>query len=127
MAFLDFKTDGSNFVVDHIDNNPQNNKLENLQIITHRENCSKDKWRKGKTSVFTGVGYVSSKNYYKSTIRFSEDHIFLGGFNIEEEAARIYEIAIDLSRHYNSRKDLFRILCQNKLRQEIGIISLRIK
>ena len=35
----DFNLDG--FVIDHIDNNPKNNKLDNLQKITQQENCLK--------------------------------------------------------------------------------------
>ena len=35
----DFNLEG--FVIDHIDNNPKNNKLDNLQKITQQENCLK--------------------------------------------------------------------------------------
>lgn len=48
MAFLGHKPDGTTrVVVDHVDNNPLNNRLDNLQLISNRENVSKDKWRKG--------------------------------------------------------------------------------
>ncbi len=33
-------------VVDHIDNNPSNNNLNNLQVISMRENVNKDKRKK---------------------------------------------------------------------------------
>jgi hypothetical protein len=42
-AFLDHTRCGHELVVDHIDNNPLNNRLDNLQVITHQENCIKDK------------------------------------------------------------------------------------
>ena len=58
IAFLSHKPCGHKIVVDHIDNNKLNNKLYNLQLITHRENISKDK--KNKTSKFIGV-YFSQK------------------------------------------------------------------
>ena len=35
----DFNLEG--FVIDHIDNNLKNNKLDNLQKITQQENCLK--------------------------------------------------------------------------------------
>jgi hypothetical protein len=37
MAFLNHKPNNYLLVVDHIDNNPLNNNVENLQIITHRK------------------------------------------------------------------------------------------
>ena len=40
IAFLSHKPCGHKIVVDHIDNNKLNNKLYNLQLITHRENIS---------------------------------------------------------------------------------------
>ena len=38
MTFLNHTPCGHKIVVDHIDNNHLNNKLINLQLITHREN-----------------------------------------------------------------------------------------
>jgi hypothetical protein len=47
------------FVIDHIDNNKQNNKLDNLQIITNRYNSSKDK--KNKSGEY--CIYLNGKSY----------------------------------------------------------------
>ena len=45
MAFLGYKRDGKNLteVVDHIDGDSLNNNLNNLQIITQKENVNKGK------------------------------------------------------------------------------------
>ena len=42
-CFLNHTPNGYKLVVDHINNVKTDNSLNNLQIITHRENCSKDK------------------------------------------------------------------------------------
>lgn len=42
MAFLGHKRSGYKSIVDHIDNNCLNNYVENLQIISQRENSCKD-------------------------------------------------------------------------------------
>ena len=41
-AFLNHAPCGYKLIVDHIDNNPLNNELGNLQIITNRENVSRN-------------------------------------------------------------------------------------
>jgi hypothetical protein len=46
MAFLNHKPCGYELVVDHIDNNKLNNNLQNLQLITHSENLTKDRKKK---------------------------------------------------------------------------------
>ena len=52
-TFLNHKPCGHKIVVDHIDNNTQNNNVENLQLVSHRENSTKD--RRNKTSKYAGV------------------------------------------------------------------------
>ena len=59
MAFLDHKPDGTQkVVVDHIDNNKNNNTLDNMQLISHRENVSKDRYNE---TGYTGVYLSHSK------------------------------------------------------------------
>lgn len=87
MAFLNHKPNGHTMVVDHIDNNPLNNKLSNLQIITHRANSTKD--RKGYTSKHTGVFFC--KNKWRAQITINKQKKELGYFDCEIKASKAYQ------------------------------------
>ncbi len=89
MAFLNHKIEGMNLVVDHINNNPLDNRVENLQIITQRHNASKDK--KNKTSKYTGVYWFKAKSKWRSYIRIGLKQVHLGYFNCELSAHLAYE------------------------------------
>ena len=89
MAFLNHKPDGTlNILVDHIDNNKSNDTLINLQLITNRENASKDK--KGFTSKYIGVCWDKKYNKWLSQIRIGNKSKFLGYFSNELEASEAY-------------------------------------
>ena len=66
LAFLDNDYKSKGLVVDHIDNNPLNNNLNNLQIITIRENSSKD--RKGYSSKYVGVSWMKKNKKWTAQI-----------------------------------------------------------
>ena len=88
VAFLKHKPCGMKIVVDHINNDPLNNKLYNLQLITQRENVSKDK--KG-TSKYTGVSWSKTSNKWTSNIRINGKIKHLGFYIKEKEAAQAYQ------------------------------------
>jgi hypothetical protein len=90
MTFLNHTPCGHKIVVDHIDNNPLNNNLINLQLISHRENSIKDK---SKTKdLMTGV-YVSNKKWY-SQVGYNGKKYHLGVFKTKEEAYLKYINAV---------------------------------
>lgn len=90
IAFLNHVLDGTNkIVVDHKDNDKLNNNLFNLQLITNRENSSKDK--KGGTSKYVGVMWHKSKQKWESRIRCKGKLLFLGLFIDEYEAHLAYQ------------------------------------
>ena len=91
-SFLNHTVDGHKLVVDHISNVKTDNKLENLQLITSRENVSKD--RKGGTSKYTGVCWYSRYNKWLSRIDINGKTKNLGYFNIELEASNAYQLAL---------------------------------
>ena len=95
MAFLGHKPDGTHkIVVDHIDNNPLNNHVSNLQLISQRENSSKDK--KNGSSQYTGVIRNKNTNKWHSYIKINGKQKHLGLFTSEEEAHEAYQKALKI-------------------------------
>ena len=95
MAFLNHKPDGTNkIVVDHKDNIRTNDYLSNLQLISNRENNSKDKWRQGGSSQYVGVCWDKSNNKWKSAIRINGKKKNLGSFTNELEASNAYQLVL---------------------------------
>ena len=95
MAFLGHVPDGTHkIVVDHNDNNRLNNHLSNLQLISHRENVSKDK--KNGASQYSGVTWHKATNKWRSQIRIGDKRKQLGLFISEEEAHEAYQNALKI-------------------------------
>lgn len=89
MAFLDHIPNRKEFVVDHINNNKLDNRLENLQIISQRQNMTKD--LKIGTSKFVGVYFNKKENKYMSRIYINGKRKYLGLFISEYEASKAYQ------------------------------------
>jgi len=89
MTFLGHKPDGYRIIVDHINNNPLDDRLINLQLITARENTSKDK--NGFSSKYTGVSWDKTRNKWHSQIRINGEKKYLGRFNNEQDASDAYQ------------------------------------
>jgi hypothetical protein len=90
MAFLNHTPNGiCGIVVDHIDNDKHNNKLSNLQLISHRLNCTKD--RKGGSSNYIGVGWTKNVKKWRAKICINGKSVHLGLFNTQIEASNAYQ------------------------------------
>ena len=90
-AFLDHTIDNYTMVVDHIDNDKTNNKLSNLQVVTQRQNNSKD--RKG-TSKYACVYWNKDAKKWHSQIRINGKSKHLGMFSSEDDAGKAYQDAL---------------------------------
>jgi hypothetical protein len=76
-------------VVDHIDNNPKNNKKLNLRIVTNSINChNRGHLFKNNTSGFTGVSFIN--NIWQSRIQINNKRFNLGNYKTKEEAGLAY-------------------------------------
>ncbi len=89
IAFLGHVPCGYNIIVDHIDNDPLNNNVDNLQLTTPRHNLSKDK--KGGTSKYTGVCWDKKHGKWHSVIGISGKNKHLGYFDCEIKASKAYQ------------------------------------
>ena len=79
-------------VVDHINNVKTDNSLINLQIISQRENSTKDK--KGYSSKYVGVSYNKKNRNWVSMIYVDSKATYLGAFNNEWRASIAYDFAL---------------------------------
>ncbi|MBL0233220.1 MAG: HNH endonuclease [Chitinophagaceae bacterium] len=78
------------FCIDHINGDSLDNRKENLRICSFRENS-----RNLIKDVFKGV--TKTKNgKYQAQITYNNNHVTLGVFSSESEAARVYDIAAAL-------------------------------
>jgi hypothetical protein len=79
-------------VVDHINNDSQDDRRSNLQYISCRKNLSKDK--KNKTSKYTGVSISPNGKRWKAFIWSNHKNRNLGTFDCELEASEAYQKAL---------------------------------
>lgn len=90
MSFLGHQPDGTHrLVVNHIDSNRQNNNVNNLEIITQRQNVIHGYKNRQTTSKLPGVSKSGKK--FTSSIYLNKKSYYLGTFEKEEDAAKAYQ------------------------------------
>ena len=88
-TFLNYNIGNRKRVVDHIDNDRSNNNLSNLQIISQRDNTSKD--QKNRSSKYIGVSWHKSSKTWRASIWVNGIKKHLGGFKNEINAHFAYQ------------------------------------
>lgn len=88
ICFLGHEPSGYHVLVDHKDDDKKNNNVENLQLITLRENVSKS--QKG-SSKYTGVCYFERTNKWRAYIFKDGKNHHLGYFDTELDAHKAYQ------------------------------------
>jgi len=107
MAFLDHKPSGHNIVVDHKNSNKADNRLDNLQLLSNRDNTYRNQ-EKNYSSRYKGVNWNCSNKKWESRIRINKKRIHLGYYISEIEAYKIYKLAIDNIELYNGDNKEFK-------------------
>jgi len=99
-TFLNHKTGKNGKVVDHINNDKLDNRLDNLQLVTQQENCQKyyDSIRgttavkkKGSSSKYVGVYWNIGMKKWQCIIHIKQKAKHLGYFTDELKASQTYQ------------------------------------
>ena len=113
---------GKNKIVDHIDGNKENNKIENLQVVTDLTNVRK-RAKQSKT-MYNYIGVrklIPAKSTWYATINMVAGVINLGTFKTEGEAvivrdrAYVLRLLEDPIIKTKENKKIFINRCKNKL------------
>ena len=92
IAFLNHTPCGHKLVINHKNFIRTDNRVENLEIVTSRENCNQKHLES--SSQFVGVGWCKFSNKWRSRIRVNGKDKCLGLFDDELEASEYYENAL---------------------------------
>ena len=91
-AFLNHKPSKYELVINHRDFNRSNNDVNNLEIVTTRENGNQKHLKS--SSQYTGVSWDKNRNKWSSQIVINKKLKFLGRFNNELDASGAYQKAL---------------------------------
>jgi hypothetical protein len=80
-------------LIDHIDHNPSNNKIENLRIATQSENFRNRPKATNNTSGYKGVSFHKHRKKFQAKIKINGKQIYLGLFDSAKDAHNVYCIA----------------------------------
>lgn len=80
-------------IIDHINGDISDNRIENLQAITQKQNLQKQKKNKNNLSGFKGVNYFKRDDKWKAYINIDSKQYHLGIFETPEQAASAYDKA----------------------------------
>ena len=80
-------------LVDHRNGVSLDNRRSNLRLATQSQNMQNRAKKLNVSSKFIGVCFDKKRGKWKAQIKTGGENIFLGRFDNEEEAARVYNIA----------------------------------
>ena len=92
---FDITDSSNNNLIDHVDINPFDNRIENLRVVNKSQNIRNQKKRKNCSSKYKGVCWHNSANKWQVKISIDGKAKHLGLFDTEEEAAETYKKKYD--------------------------------
>lgn len=98
--------------VDHKDNNPQNNSIDNLRESDRNEQGMNQKLQARRAGKYKGVHQSSSGKFYVK-IKFHGKQLYYGSYDSELEAAMVYNI--------NAEKLFGKFANYNKVFEDTGV------
>ena len=90
-------------VIDHIDQNPSNNKISNLRTVSIKQNLENRNKPKNNKSGFKGVSWSKSVNKWIAMIGHKNQQIYLGAYKNIHDADHAYQNA---AKKYHTHKPL---------------------
>lgn len=89
--------DTTSYVIDHKDNNPLNNAIDNLRVVTQQQNMWNTRGSEGDNSEFKGVCFDNARQTWLMQIRVESGKL-CARLTREVDAAYLYRV---LSEHYH--------------------------
>lgn len=77
--------------IDHINRDPDDNRIANLRLATAQQNAFNQAISANNTSGFKGVDFVTRENRWRARCRIDGRLIHLGTFATKEEAGQAYQ------------------------------------
>ena len=103
--------------IDHINGNKIDNRIENLRLVTNRQNQQNQK--KHREGQLVGCYFDKSNGKYQANIQISKKKVFLGRYKTEQEAHKVYTIACKHITNYVDNES-FRELVKKEMENYNG-------
>ncbi len=87
VAFLNHKPNGHKIVIDHINGDKLDNRVENLRLVTQRDNCYT---HHNGTSKYKGVSWRKNRKSWVAQIYIDGKAKYIGSSKDEKVASKMY-------------------------------------